>query len=250
MRRILTAILVILNWTSCLAQFESDSTFPAKWKDAILKDENLNAKEGITTLQQMDLSYLLECNPNDPPLGYIGDNYERFEIYFTSVKKVPTKTNQYFITGKTRVKQNICDFKGAITLTSARYYIHKSDYGNYPDSIQVGLLMGTYYFEEDISQPHAGKLQGFVAIRYYVDPSNKIYLDEWNASCDSYYNQQYVGTWMTYDGRIIKRCNWGSYRIPACGDLDVGKKEFIPDVKYKANGWEQYPSLLNTLWWK
>ena len=38
----------------------------------------------------------------------------------------------------------------------------------------------------------------------------------------------------------MKRCNWGDYRIPNCGDLDIGAGGFSPADKYLTNGWQNY----------
>ena len=38
------------------------------------------------------------------PLGYIGENYQRFYIHFTSVIQNPKNKSEYFVYGKTRVK--------------------------------------------------------------------------------------------------------------------------------------------------
>jgi hypothetical protein len=35
-------------------------------------------------------------------------------------------------------------------------------------------------------------------------------------------------------------CNWGDYRIPNAGKLDIGVGEFNPDAKYNAHGWCDY----------
>ncbi|MDB5228764.1 MAG: hypothetical protein JWN78_2957 [Bacteroidota bacterium] len=250
MKKFYILILFSCVLSISFSQTSADSLKTEKWKNEILNDQNLDATEHISELQDVDLSALLKTDASDQPLGFISDNYERFDIFFTSVKKNDARKNEYLITGKTRVKQNVCDFKGTINLTSAKYYIHKSDLGNYPDSIHLGILIGTYLFEEDPTQPHTGKLQGFLAVRYYVTSGNKILIDDWNNTNNNYSNQQYVGSWISYDGRKIQQCNWGSYRIPASGDLDIGKNEFSPSDKYKANGWEKYPSLFNTIWWK
>ena len=43
------------------------------------------------------------------PLGYIGENFQRFQIHFISAIKNPNNV-QYFIYGKTKVKENVCSF--------------------------------------------------------------------------------------------------------------------------------------------
>jgi hypothetical protein len=38
---------------------------------------------------------------------------------------------------------------------------------------------------------------------------------------------------------VIKRCNWGDFRIPNSGDLDGGAAGFSP-WKHKENGWQDF----------
>jgi hypothetical protein len=44
------------------------------------------------------------------PLGFIGDNFQRINIRFISVIQNPDNKYEYLVYGKTRVKDNICDF--------------------------------------------------------------------------------------------------------------------------------------------
>jgi len=56
-------------------------------------------------------------------------------------------------------------------------------------------------------------------------------------SSDEYRNNQYVGTWIDYETKEEKTCNWGEYRIPFSGDLDYGSAQFAPREKYYNKGW-------------
>lgn len=49
-----------------------------------------------------------------------------------------------------------------------------------------------------------------------------------------------MGTWTSYANNSSKRCNWGEFRIPYSGDLDIGAGEFSPDTKYLDKGWDTY----------
>ncbi len=57
---------------------------------------------------------------------------------------------------------------------------------------------------------------------------------------DSFSNNGFIGTWTSYKTNTSKKCNWGDYRIPDCGDLDSGTGEFMVSSKYIKNGWLEY----------
>ncbi len=57
---------------------------------------------------------------------------------------------------------------------------------------------------------------------------------------DSFSNNGFIGTWTSYKTNTSKKCNWGDYRIPDCGDLDSGTGEFFVSEKYLKNGWVSY----------
>jgi hypothetical protein len=249
MQKIFILCLLALSTSLAFGQ-GGDTTVAGQWKESILKEAGIARSDTLAELLDYDLSDLLKTDAIDPPLGFIGSNYQRFNIFFTSVKKDSTKKNVYIVTGKSKVKSNICDFKGTITLTDVGYYAPKSDNCIHPDSLKLGVVISKYKFPEDPNQKHVGTLEGYMAMGFYITPNHKIFYDDLNVAQDNYYNNQYVGTWASYDGKTTDPCNWGNSRIPACGDLDEGKKDFMPAEKYKANGWDMYPSLLNTIWWK
>ncbi|MCO7352770.1 hypothetical protein NHN18_04630 [Riemerella anatipestifer] len=63
-------------------------------------------------------------------LGFIGNNYQRFFIHFTSVIQNPTNPYEYLVSGKTKVRETICTFQGTITIKQAKIY-KSSDFPNY-----------------------------------------------------------------------------------------------------------------------
>ncbi|HEY0658921.1 MAG TPA: hypothetical protein VGD05_10625, partial [Pyrinomonadaceae bacterium] len=81
---------------------------------------------------------------------------------------------------------------------------------------------------------------GLLVTRWYIDRSGKLKYDNIEKESDSYSNNQFVGIWKTYRGDIIKISNWGDYRIPLSGDLDIGAGEFSPAGKYLQFGWQTY----------
>ena len=52
------------------------------------------------------------------PIGFIGNDYQRFYIHFSSVIKNKKNPYQYDVRGKTKVKNTRHAFKGTITIYS------------------------------------------------------------------------------------------------------------------------------------
>ena len=85
------------------------------------------------------------------PLGFIGDNFQRINIRFISVIQNPDNKLEYLIYGKTRVRDNICDFQGTIKITDSRMY-NESDL----PPLKQDYILGDYIFYEDRNQKHTG----------------------------------------------------------------------------------------------
>ncbi len=77
---------------------------------------------------------------------------------------------------------------------------------------------------------------------------------------DGFKNNQFVGTWKSYKNKVVKKCHWGDYRIPDCGDLDIGVGDISINKKYVRNGWQDMGLFLKNSktpaevkiveWWK
>ncbi|WP_440135596.1 hypothetical protein, partial [Chitinophaga sancti] len=80
---------------------------------ATIKDYDLTKLWRADTIQAEGDGDII---PFPEPLGYIGDNYQRFCIHYTSVTKSKENPYQYIVCGKTKVKENICSFTGTITV--------------------------------------------------------------------------------------------------------------------------------------
>ncbi len=173
------------------------------------------------------------------PLGFIGENYQRFYIHYLTVEKSETNPLCYRVTGKTRVKDNICDFTGEIILDSIIHHnINENEYHGSGFS-DAGIIYGHYTFREDKTQKGTGIFNGKVSVNYYQKKGN-LYYDAYMFMADGYDNCQYEGVWKSYKTSKEKICNWGDYRIPNSGDLDEGCGEFIPQEKYAEFGWKSY----------
>ena len=191
-----------------------------------------------TILEQLlnrDISNLWLSNFRDFTLGYIGDNYQRFFIRILNVTKDKKDKRIYLVSGKTRVRNNICDFSGTFRLKKASAFKDSAD-----PSLKRGCLIGEYTLYEGTKQSGSGILSGEFSSGWFIDSLNRFYYDSLNNSADSYYNNSFCGIWKAYNKNVIKKCNWGDFRIPFSGSLDEGTGIFIPNEKWVNQGWETY----------
>jgi hypothetical protein len=178
--------------------------------------------------------------PGDQFIGFIGTDYERIKVVFTEVSKSDLDPGLYHITGVSVVKDNKCDFKGIIRISEVRELRRLQPDVN-TGFQKEGLLIGDYEFREDSSQRHVGIFSGMLTLYWNMDKHDILHIDEFEKDVsDSYCNNLYAGTWKEYGKNESTVCNWGMYRIPFSGDLDVGAGEFSPNPNYFEKGWKDY----------
>lgn len=224
----------------------------AQTEAALFKKTNLANKDLIHAelkgqfLQNYDFSKLWTETDNSIVYGFIGNNYQRIRIKFITVTKDSTSSDTYLVYGKSMVKNNVDEFKGTIKIANIRKLIHQS-FGIDEEFKNKGLkgdfvIIGDYSFSENEEQNHSGVFKGTFQTKFYLDKNSKIHYDDLDLG-DSYNNNQFVGIWTEYKTNLIKRCNWGDYRIPNSGDFDIGAGDFSPS---KGDGWQSIQAGWNT----
>lgn len=178
-----------------------------------------------------DLSDVLMQTPNNVVLGFIGDNYQRLKMKFTSVSWNKQKVISFSVKGKSQVKNIITNFEGTIEVI--RFLRIKED------DHESNIVIAKYKFVEDKTQKYAGVFEGYLLANINCTDGGAEYNNE-RLGADGFSNNQYIGTWTSNTTKIIKTANWGDYRIPNSNDLDVGAGEFMPNVKYLKFGWQNY----------
>ena len=254
-QRIVTILTTVFLTGQVFAQAIPTSDFFAQIKnydistiliaDSILIEDSENPKDKIKRTEI---------------LGFIGDNYQRFQIHFISIVQNPSNSYEYFAYGKTKVKENICSFQGTIKITKSRLYIE----GDLP-TYKQGFAECEVNLYEDSKQNSTGFFSGRLTTHFIIDNKGVFRYDALSFVADGFCNNQFVGTWTSYKTKSTKKCNWGDYRIPESGNFDIGAGEFFVDDKYVKNGWENYklawgyletPEVLkarqkeNEQWWK
>ena len=192
--------------------------------------------------KQFDFSDALM--PKSIFLGFIGPEYRKLNIEFLKVTKDASDAFSYSVQGRSSVGNNKCKFSGIIRIRDIREF-SKMHYGvdnEYKDAgiKSQGELRGDYEFNEEQNKTFCGVYKGTMSLTWYVDKSGKIRYDDIEMSyADTFKNNQYEGTWCAHTNKKMKIANWGEYRIPNSGDLDVGAGEFGANPKYFKQGWQK-----------
>jgi hypothetical protein len=220
---------------------------PDKWLHSLEHptdaSEKLGRENRLQSYLKHDFSPLL--TPRQEFLGYIGSKYQRLRISLTSVTKNPKASGSYLVTGLSQVGDKNNDFRGTITMTQARAY--ETMHFGLDDELKTagikaqGILVGRFRFEEAPEQPHSGTFEGVMGVYWFVNHDGVIQYDDIEAFSDNYKNNQYIGTWTGHRKGGRRVANWGEYRIPFSGDLDIGAGDFGVNPKYIDQGWRDYP---------
>lgn len=190
----------------------------------------------LDVIENTDIGYLWKGDlSQENRIGYIGDDFQRIQLRFISVIQNFDNPYEYFLYGKTRVEENICEFQGSLQITETGYFNDK-DYPN----MQRAYLSGDFVLFEDQSCLHSGIFTGEFITTVYIDKEGLIYYDDLHKEKKDFTNNEFFGKWEGYNPYELKICNWGDFRIPFSAGLDMGQEEFKPSFRYLENGWKEY----------
>ncbi|MDO9512784.1 MAG: hypothetical protein Q7J34_13570 [Bacteroidales bacterium] len=185
-----------------------------------------------------DFSEALVQSDDAPDVpGFISDHYRRLGIRLKSVVRNHQNPAEYYVYGKSKVRSNITEFAGLITIDS----INRIE--------KAGIIyLATYWsfqFSENQTDKHTGCFEGrgeavFISGNPVFRTSPII-----NVLKDDNTDRIYYGHWITHDAKLKLPCSWGDFSIRNCGDLDVGKESFSPNPKYYSMGWNE----IVDKWW-
>jgi hypothetical protein len=237
MKKLYLFLMLIAGYNLAHAQADQSEGF----KKEQLENKKAATEELLPKFASTDFSKIWTQTENQLVYGFIGDDYQRIRIKFTSVTKGQAP-GTYNVTGKSMVKGNVDDFHGTLKITTVRKI--KEVLPGMINIIKIeGIkgrytMVGDYTLSENKNQAHAGMFKGAFRSDFYVDKDNKILYDNLQSLLGTYNNNQFMGSWIAYKDIAEQVCNWGDYRIPNAEDLDKGTGEFTPAPTYKKNGWE------------
>ncbi|MDO3626189.1 hypothetical protein [Mucilaginibacter sp. BT774] len=253
MNHLLFFSITLLFSFNIYAQTESEI-----FKKKTLSNQYLLKKGLKSDLIKYDFSKLLLHTDNSMVYGFIGDNYQRMRVKIIRVKKDSLLPDTYHVYGESMVKNNIDEFNGTLKISNIRQlksmsfgvddeYKNKGIKGEY-------VIIADYNFFENKDQSHSGAFNGVLESDFYLDKNHKVHYDDIEMNSDGYTNNQFVGQWIDYKSNLAKRCNWGDFRVPNSGDLDIGAGEFSPNDKYLKFGWQSVrdknDKIEEAKWWE
>ena len=176
-------------------------------------------------------------------LGFIGTNYKRLRITFTSIKKSEENKDVYEVEGfSTVMNKNKRTFKGTFTLQSHYRLTAPAFDGDEPlkKGEAEGFSTFSYTLKEDENLTATGIFKGEMLVLWYKGINKKPVYTELFVQSDGSRNYQFFGTWTSYKTKKTSVSSWGEYRIPCSGDFDGGDGTFYPTPKYWQYGWEEF----------
>ena len=174
-------------------------------------------------------------------LGFIGTNYKRLRITFTSIKKSEENKDVYEVEGfSTVMNKNKRTFKGTFSLRSHyKFAEHTVDVPLPKKGEIVGYSTFSYELAEDENLTATGVFKGKMIVMWLKKVNAApVYFLPFNR--DSERNYQFFGTWTSYTTKKTSVASWGIYRISCSDDFDEGVGDFIPAPKYWQYGWEEF----------
>ncbi len=231
----------------------STSFLYAQDEGSVLTDSQSEISDSIISLlEYSDIGFIWTGEGYDNSrLGFISDDYQRIRVRFLSVIQNYDNPFEYFVYGKSKVKEQVCEFQGSVYITEAG--VVDVDEDEYPGFTRA-FVSGNYVLYEDPGCIRSGIYSGNFLNRIYFDKNGDVYYDDLNLEEKDYENSLFRGSWFNYDTGEEMICNWGDYRIPGAEELDVGAGEFHPSFRYLENGWKEYLEEQDNsevqVWWK
>jgi hypothetical protein len=239
MRKILALISAIIL-TGSISIAQPDDQFLSDF----LLGRKITSQNQLSRYKTFDFSRLWMQTEQPRIVGIFGEDHERIKIKLISVEKNAGNPNQYLVSGKSKVKETVCDFKGTIDLKEIKELglnFGVDDQHKNKGIKAQGILIASYEFRENPDQKLSGKFEGVLYSRWYLDAQGTIRYDDISSVADGYMNNAFIGTWKSYSNQPQQKCNWADYRVPkADHDFDIGAGEFSPHEKYSEYGWESY----------
>jgi hypothetical protein len=163
-------------------------------------------------------------------LGMIGDENRKMGIALLSL--VRTDDKLYEVTGKSKVRDNICDFRGVMEVQSAEVGITTYDSTEY----FAGRIAGKYLFEEDRNQASTGVFEGTFEILWNNENLPTYFTSIAHGEVEFNVGATFTGTWKSYRTGASRKACWSNLWVckPCC--INDGQELWV-DESNRSSGW-------------
>ncbi len=202
--------------------------------DAVISEDAVR-----TAVLAHDLALLWTSTDSRYVFGFIGAEYERFDIHVASAVRDERQPGTYRLTGMTRTRGRVCTFTGSAEVVRAA----AGQAGvPFPPGDPRGTVTWKVTLREDGPAPEAGDIEGTLVSEFVISDGHLV-VDDRMGDADGYSNNAFVGRWSSRDGKVSRPCHWGDYRVPDSGDLDTGAGAFHPNERYRRFGWDGFSAM-------
>jgi hypothetical protein len=163
-------------------------------------------------------------------VGNIGNEMQKMGVVFLSTVK---KTDvEYEVTGKSKVKDNICDFKGTVEVQSSgeEFFTHEELVWS------EGNISGKFLLKEDRNQSSTGEFEGTFYFQWGGNTNTIFDIGERHSA---EIEVKFDGNWKSYRTGASRRTSWGNSERVLPGGFNDGQ-EYIRAKNYRSIGWGSY----------
>lgn len=212
---------------------------------ALLINLLVNGQEVPQEIKEADFKPIIAGENHLFTLGFRGKRQKRLFVRFLEINKTEKNPLIYKVSGLTKMEEDMIPFEGDIRIKKVKVD-PKSDLITAALSEEEKAknytfyeVTGSYYLKEPTKMKGAGRYQGTWTCNVKYSESEGLTYNMILMG-DEYANNTFKGNWKENGKKDREVANWGEYRIPDAGDLDVGESQFMPNQKNRDPNWQLF----------
>lgn len=253
MKHLTIIIIGLLIYNSTKAQ---EIDLSDKWIKSIetnsgFKDYDKNKFDNLDFSKILSNQLRFDNDPISTYIGVFGSNYHRIDFHL----EVTKKGNEYSVTGKSKLGENIRELKGKMLLK--KVLLRKQEY--ITDSLYIGLF--DCVLKEPGDKEGDGIFSGIFTLVFYLK-DGKLEFFKTDSGDEPTFTNTFVGKWIKNNSNLERKVIFsfhpaGLYeKLPFCDELYIfGENPDFSEIneKYMKYGWSDFNLQkrgLKTDWWK
>ena len=231
---LLIPLAIIIFSCSEKKKTEDQNTNSIDSTQVIAEETTFEYKKSIIT-EKFCLKHDISNSFDSSYYGAFGNNYQRIDLIIDTIYKLESPTN-YQLEGSTVLKGKQVNYKGTLNIKEVEQ--ENSDlYGMNSGSFMT-TINADYELIEDTLDSGSGVFKGTFSLLIHENKNGELDYNTLDWMQDGYSNYEFNGNWISKKGnKYVTQFADGKLSI---GDLNIGDGEFVPNDKYRANGWQSY----------